>query len=277
MKFNHSVKSLDNEQIPQQGVLGDSRDTPPSRERREKPPPLRSVITKPVVISIASYVTIVILDGAAAALIPLIWSTPIEFGGLDLSPASIGLWMSGYGCMNGISQLALFPRAVRRFGLRRIFVLSVAACAVIYPMFPFENLALRRAAGGSKMTVWVLVVLQLFSLTFSRMGYSKSLSEQLGMRSSEVEVFRSGAACIYVSSAAPSKRLLGATNGLAQTVASVQGTIVPAATDWLFAYSISNDVLGGNLVYVVLISGVCVGLSVVAQVPRDAWNHRAEY
>ena len=53
-----------------------------------------------------------------------------------------------------------------------------------------------------------------------------------------------GAACIYVSSAAPSKRLLGATNGLAQTVASAQGTIVPAAADWLFAFSITNGVLG---------------------------------
>jgi len=138
----------------------------------------------PVLISIASFATIVTLDGAATALIPLIWSTPIEFGGLDLSPASIGLRMSLYGCMNGISQFAFFPRAVRRFGLRRVFVLSVAACAVVYPMFPFENLALHRAAGGSKTTVWVLVALQLFSLTVSRMGFSKSfkLAALLGMR-----------------------------------------------------------------------------------------------
>jgi len=86
--------------------------------------------------------------------------------------------------MNGISQLAFSPRAVGRFGLRRVFVLSVAACAVVYPMFPFENLALRRAAGGSKMTAWVLVALQLFPLTVSRMGFSKSfkLVALLGMR-----------------------------------------------------------------------------------------------
>ena len=84
-----------------------------------------------------------------------------------------------------------------------------------------------------------------------------------------------GAACIYVSSAAPSKRLLGATNGLAQTVASAQGTIVPAAADWLFAFSITNDVLGGNLVYVVLVGAVFVGLSVAAQLPVRAWSPRA--
>ena len=83
-----------------------------------------------------------------------------------------------------------------------------------------------------------------------------------------------GTACIYVSSAAPSKQLLGTTNGLAQTVASIQGTIIPAATDWLFAFSITNDVLGGILVYVVLMSGVSIGLSVAAHLPKGAWNQR---
>ncbi|KAI9449900.1 MFS general substrate transporter [Lactarius psammicola] len=255
VEFNRSMMLQDNAHIPQQGGSSDTLDTSPSRRGKDEPPPLRCVITKPVMISIAIFATIVILDSAATSLIPLVWSTPIEFGGLDLSPASIGLWMSRYGWMNGISQLAFFPCAVSPLGLRRVFVLSVAACAVIYPMFPFENLALRRAAGGSKMTVWVLVALQLFSLSVSRMGFS--------------------AVSMYVTSAAPGKRLLGTTNGLAHTVASVQGTIVPAATDWLFAFSVTNDVLGGNFVYVVLVSWVCIGLSVVAQLPRDAWNYRA--
>ena len=106
-------------------------DASPPRKGREKPPPLRYVATKPVVISIASFATVVMLDNAATALIPLIWSTPIEVGGLGLSPASIGMWMSGYGWMNAISQLAFFPRAVGRFGLRRVLVVSVASCAVI--------------------------------------------------------------------------------------------------------------------------------------------------
>jgi hypothetical protein len=184
--------------------------------------------------------------------------------------------MSGYGCMNGISQFAFFPRAVGRFGLRRVFVVSVAACAVVYPMFPFENLASRRAASGSKMTVWVLVALQLFSLTVSRMGFSKSLETLRCASGLKLGIVRLGAASIYISTAAPSKRLLGATNGLAQTVVSVQGTIVPAATDWLFALSITNDVLGGNFVYVVLVSCVFVGLSVAAQLPKDAWRQRTE-
>ncbi|KAI9453990.1 MFS general substrate transporter [Lactarius psammicola] len=256
VEFNRSVMLQYNAHIPQQGGSSDTLDTSPSRRGKDEPPPLRCVITKPVMISIAIFATIAILDSAATSLIPLVWSTPIEFGGLDLSPASIGLWMSGYGWMNGISQLAFFPRAVRRLGPRRVFVLSVAACAMIYPMFPFEDLALRRAAGGSKMTVWVLVALQLFSLSVSRMGFS--------------------AASIYVTLAAPSKRLLGATNGLAHTVASVQGRVQSyRLLRTGSAFSAANDVQGGNFVYVVLVSWVCIGLSVAAQLPRGAWNHRA--
>ena len=83
----------------------------------------------------------------------------------------------------------------------------------------------------------------------------------------------SGAALMYLSSAAPNKRSLGTTNGLAHTVASVQRTIAPAFADWLFAISIEKNVLGGKLIYVVLLALVCVGLYVAAQLPRNMWKH----
>jgi hypothetical protein len=42
-------------------------------------------------------------------------------------------------------------------------------------MFPFENLAARYAAhgGGTKTTVWLLVVLQLASICITDMGFSE--------------------------------------------------------------------------------------------------------
>jgi hypothetical protein len=111
------------------------------------------------------------------ALIPLIWPTSIEFGGLGLSPASIGLWLSLYGCMNGVFQFAVFPRAVRRFGPRLVFVTSIGVFVVVYAMFPLENWALRRTADNP---AWVLILVQLTGLSISEMGYSRSLSFLLG-------------------------------------------------------------------------------------------------
>ncbi len=140
----------------------------------EKPLPLRSVLTKPVIITVANHAMLALLNVVAADYIPLVWSTPVEFGGLNLSPASIGLWLSVYGGMNGIFQFIFFSHLIRRFGTRRVFISSIFSCAVIFTIFPFENLARRFTAGGGLNPVgWLLVILQLSSLGVSEMGYGR--------------------------------------------------------------------------------------------------------
>ena len=78
---------------------------------------------------------------------------------------------------------------------------------------------------------------------------------------------------MYVSTAAPNKRSLGATNGVAQTIISIQRTVGPAAAASLFAFSLEKNVLRGNFVYVVLIAIVWVGLGVAVQLPNNMWKH----
>jgi hypothetical protein len=78
---------------------------------------------------------------------------------------------------------------------------------------------------------------------------------------------------IYVSTATPNGRSLGAVNGLALTVASIQCAVGSVAVDSLFAFSVTNNVLGGNFVYIVLLSLLCVGLSIAVQLPRHMWAH----
>ena len=79
---------------------------------------------------------------------------------------------------------------------------------------------------------------------------------------------------MYISSAAPNKRSLGATNGVAQTMVSIQRTVGPAAAASLFAFSLDNNILGGNFVYAVLFAFVWVGLGVALQLPRNTWKHK---
>jgi hypothetical protein len=145
----------------------DYSDLPPTGA--QKPLPLRYVLTRPVLISVANYASLALLGMVAFTLMPLIWSTPVEYGGLDMSPAPIGVWLSVFGCMNGIFQFAVFPRAVARFGPRWVFITCIGIFVVIYAMFPFENL-LRRTAGSP---VWLLILLQLTAFSISDMGYSK--------------------------------------------------------------------------------------------------------
>jgi hypothetical protein len=130
---------------------------------------LRALLTRPVVISVTNYGVVGLLDVIAGALIPLVWSTSVEFGGLGMSPASIGLWMAGYGFINGIFQFVAFPPIVRRFGLRRVFIASILSFFPLFIMFPFENLALRYS---SLLTVRLLIMLQVSALCLGDMGFS---------------------------------------------------------------------------------------------------------
>ncbi|KAH9054524.1 MFS general substrate transporter [Lactarius vividus] len=126
-----------------------------------RPLPLRALLTRPVVVSIANYSMISLLEIIAVTLIPLVWSTSVEFGGLGMSPASIGLWMTGYGFTNGIFQFVAFPHIVKRLGPRRVFIAGTLCFIPVYIMFPFENLALHDSFRGANLTTGLLMVLQL--------------------------------------------------------------------------------------------------------------------
>jgi len=144
-----------------------------SMKDAQKPPPLRALLTRPVRITIINHAMLAFLEVCALALIPLIWSTPVEFGGLNFRPVSIGSWMSVYGCMNGLFQFAIFPHVIGRFGLRPVLVVSIAVYMVIFAMFPLENLVLRHAVGGPNPPIWLLILLQLGLLSIHKMGFGK--------------------------------------------------------------------------------------------------------
>jgi len=81
---------------------------------------------------------------------------------------------------------------------------------------------------------------------------------------------------MYVSSAVPKKRSLGAAYGLSHLVNSVLSAVGPAAADWLFAFSLTHNVLGGNFAYIMLLGVVCATLGVSTYLPKNTWTRREE-
>ena len=75
---------------------------------------------------------------------------------------------------------------------------------------------------------------------------------------------------MYISSAAPNRRSLGSAYGLARVASSVQCLVGPAAADRLFAFSLTHNVLGGNLAYVVLVGVACAALGASRHLPKNA-------
>ena len=259
-----------NADIPQGEAGSIISDLDMTRNGSEKPPPLRSVLTRPVAVSVANHGMLALLTVIVESYTPLVWSTPVKYGGLSLSPTSIGSWLSLYGVMNGIFQLLFFPRFISRFGPRGVFVFSLVSCAVIYSIFPLENLALV-AGGGPNIVVWLLIILQLSSLCVFDMGYGMFFPH--ACMPIQILMRHAGVIYMYIASAAPNRQSLGAAYGLSQVATSVQSVVGPAAAGQLFTYSLTHNVLGGNFAYVVLVGVACVALGVSTQLPRNTWAH----
>lgn len=77
-----------------------------------------------------------------------------------------------------------------------------------------------------------------------------------------------GTIFLFIRSAAPTREALGATNGVAQTMASFMRTVGPVCATSLYAVSREHQLLGGNLVYVVLLLVTAVTLSASFLLPK---------
>ncbi|KAL6298395.1 MFS general substrate transporter [Sparassis latifolia] len=216
-----------------------------------KPATLRSLMVRPVLLSVANYGCLALLDIAYRAIQPLFFSTPIEYGGLGLNPAAIGLILGAFGLMNGSFQALFFSRVVHRWGPKRVLMTGMASFVPIFAIFPVINLLARTR--GTTPLIWCVVALQLAISVVMDMTY--------------------GCVFMFVTSSAPNKRSLGATNGIGQLVASIVRTIGPASATSLFAVSLERNWLGGFAVYGILILLACLLFLVSLPLPRHPWKH----
>jgi hypothetical protein len=133
--------------------------------------PFRQLLTGPVLLSIANYGMLAILDISLGALQPLFFSTPIEFGGLGFSPARIGLVLGLFGILNGIFQGIFFARIVNWWGLRRTFMISMLSFVFIFALFPVISTLARKYGVGTE--VWIAIVVQLLFWVIMDMAYGE--------------------------------------------------------------------------------------------------------
>lgn len=109
------------------------------------------------------------LDISISAILPLFFHMPIEMGGVGLNPASIGYIMGFYGAGTGALQTLFFAKLLRRFGIQRVFIMSIATFVPAFLTFPFISLVAKN--WGVRMEVWLLVGLFLFMRFFMDSAY----------------------------------------------------------------------------------------------------------
>ncbi|KAI0073875.1 MFS general substrate transporter [Panus rudis PR-1116 ss-1] len=228
-------------------------DSEASDLKSDAPLPFRKVLIWPVIISVVNYGILALFDIAFFAILPLFYATPLSLGGLQLSPAEIGIVMGLFGLVNGSFQACFFARLVDWLGPKRMYMTGMSAFPFIFALFPvISEVAKSR---GISPVVWALVALQLVIATIMDCSY--------------------GTIFMYVTSAAPNKKSLGATNGLGQVIASVLRAVGPATATSLFAISMERNWLGGYAVFLILAIAATLALYICNMLPSETW-HRDE-
>lgn len=81
-----------------------------------------------------------------------------------------------------------------------------------------------------------------------------------------------GSIFMFITASTPSKRTLGATNGLSQTAVSTVRAIGPAMTTSLFAASAEHNLLWGFAVYAILFVFACLAIFLALCLPHKVWQ-----
>ena len=102
-------------------------------------------------------------------LIPLFLAMPLEIGGLGFDPATIGYIIGYYGAFLGGFQVLFFPRVVRHFGVKRVFVSGMTCYLPAFVLFPIMSYFAQRS--GVTVIVWTCIFAMFPLLAITDMAY----------------------------------------------------------------------------------------------------------
>ena len=136
------------------------------------PVSLRTILIPRVLYPILNYGFVALIDQAATVLVPLMYSTSLDLGGLGFDPFTIGLVQGVGGFAGGVTQIFTFPYLHRRFGTKRLYVCAYVMYFVIFASFPLNSFVTRRA-GRVGAATWVLIVVQWTAYVVSYMSWGE--------------------------------------------------------------------------------------------------------
>jgi hypothetical protein len=131
--------------------------------------PPRTLLTRPVLLTTASYSAFAFLEICVSIFLPLVYTTPIQHGGLGLDPPLMGVTIAVYGIMKGILQLTIFNRILGFLGVRRTFITLISCFIPSFLLFPIAGI--RTQYAGRDTILWVLVLVQLLFSIGITMAY----------------------------------------------------------------------------------------------------------
>ena len=216
-------------------------------------PQLKAVITAPVIKAVLNYSLLSLCEISILAILPIyLASSP-----LSLTPREIGIFMVGTGISSATSQILCTNAAVKQWGAKRMYQVSICA---YFPLWMLLPIAVSMASADYPLwCLHLLACIGVILMATADMAFSKH-PNWLSPYPIAYSVFIA-IIFLFVRSAAPTPAALGTTNGLAQTMASIMRTIGPSCATCLYAVSKEYKLLGGQLVYIVFALVTAVAMS----------------
>jgi len=111
-----------------------------------------------------------VIDMSSQVLLPLMFSTSIELGGLGLDAYDIGIIMSGWGVINAIFMVMVLGRVIRKFGPRAVHIFCYATYFGNIALYPLLAHYVQRS-GRVDAKAWAVIVVQLACRLANGMSY----------------------------------------------------------------------------------------------------------
>lgn len=128
---------------------------------------IRAAITRPILMVLLNHIFLTFLDMCHFTLIPLVYSTPVQFGGLGLDPFRIGAILGTFGLVNSIMQANLLGRFIKKYGARRLYGATFSCILGCFTMYPIMHFFAQRANGVDGFVIASIVI----QLSFQSMIY----------------------------------------------------------------------------------------------------------
>lgn len=187
-----------------------------------------------------------------------------------MNPSAIGKIMSSVGLGGGIIQAACFPLAYRRWGAKPIMMAGMCGLCILFMMLPImHQLALRRPPQQEGLPTGVFYMLPLYIFLIGLKDMCYSTRSHISASYHWTYTPDLGCVFMFVTAAVASRDVLGATNGLAQTIISLVRALGPAGATSLFSLSVEHHIAGGYFVFFFLTGLSMVGVVCTSLLPSS--------
>ncbi|KAH9481773.1 Major facilitator-type transporter psiT2 [Psilocybe cubensis] len=194
---------------------------------------IRAAITRPILMVLVNHIFLTFLDMANFTLVPLVYSTPISYGGLGLDPFRIGVILGTFGLVNSFVQANLLGRSIKKCGARRLYKATFSCLLGCFTMYPILHFFAQRSGRVDGFVIASIVI-------------------QLGFQSMIYMAY--GSLQVILVECVPEGGPMGTVNGVAQMLGSGMRSLAPTFASSLFSISLQRKLAGENMVFYILMA-----------------------